>query len=109
VEVENPAWLDYPVWLKYYELEDDDTPENYDKWLAGLDPRDPLAKFYATIKVVEGKPVVGWVPDLGHERRKYTIMGKVNLNNPDPWIDIPLEAMATTPAKFFKVRVEKWP
>jgi len=101
--VEDPAALDYPEWLDYYGL--DDTQESYDAWLAGLDPDDPFDVFYASIKVENGVPFVWWHPDLGDELRKYTIMGKVNLTDPGPWIDIPPKDMPTTPARFFKVRV----
>ncbi|MCL1920354.1 MAG: InlB B-repeat-containing protein [Kiritimatiellaeota bacterium] len=98
----NPELLDYPVWLGYYGLAD--TPENYDKWLAGLDPTDPNVAFRARIEMRDGKPYVDWTPDLGG-LRSYTKEMKEHLS--DPWQPAPedLSTLPLTPSRFFRVRV----
>jgi len=78
------------------------TQDNYDKWLAGLDPNDPDARFYALIEMQNGEPVIGWEPDLGDEVREYTIEAKEKLTD-EKWLKYPLEIDGD--ARFFRVKV----
>ena len=97
--------MDYDAWL--FENKLSHSPEHYAQWL--VDPENPDAVFFALIEMRGGVPFVWWDPDLGDDVRKYTILGKENLTDPDPWDVIELEDLATTPARFFKVKVEKLP
>ena len=79
--------------------------ETYKQWL--VDPDNRNAVLVAMIEMVEGVPFVWPEPNLGEARRTYTVVGKVNLNDPDPWFVV--ENMATTRARVFKVKVERLP
>ena len=94
-------WMNFNAWRVYYGR--DDSTGMYDKWLAGLDPLDANAAFYATIEMCGNKPHVGWSPDLG-KLRGYTVMGKNDLSAPN-WDDIVPKDMLSISARFFKVRV----
>jgi hypothetical protein len=59
------------------------------------------------IEMVEGVPFVWPEPNLGKERRKYTIMGKEKLNDPE-WEDFTPEEKIPEGIRFFKVKVGKW-
>lgn len=53
-------------------------------YVAGTDPTDTNSVFTATIKMVDGAPVVEWSPKLGaaeEAQRRYTIYGKTNLTD----------------------------
>jgi len=103
-EFSTPELLDYQAWLGYYDLLD--SLENKSKWLAGLDPTDPNAKFRATIKMLGGVPYVDWFPNLGN-LRSYTKEMTENLS--DPWQLAPDDLSTLPPAssRFFRVRVEE--
>lgn len=75
----------------------------WDEWIAGTDPDDADDVLRPTIKFGDdGKPVVGWKPDLNEggtkSVRKYTVYGVENLG--DEWHE------ATDDDRFFKVGVE---
>ena len=65
-------------------------------FVAGLDPKDPNAKFIAKIDMIDGLPNVSWEPDLGDERN-YIVEGKENLDD-ENWLP------ANDTHKFFRVR-----
>lgn len=74
-------------------------------YVLGLDPRDPDARFLATIDIVDGQPVIGYkrIGAYGSEseigERTYTIEGKGSLN--DEW-------GAQSPGqRYFRVNVKK--
>ena len=92
-----PEVMNYAAWLALHgEI---DTPENKHKWITGLNPKDPGAKFLALIGFHEGQPSVKWEPDLG-SARVYTIQGKTNLTD-SCW-----HSPTNNASKFFRVKVE---
>ena len=92
------------AWLEREKI-NEGSDATFKQWL--VDPDNRNAVLVAMIEMVEGVPFVWPEPNLGETRRKYTVVGKVNLNDPDPWFVV--ENMATTSARFFKVKVEKLP
>ena len=77
----------------YPSLEDSDT-----------DPTDTNSLFTATIKMVDGAPVVEWSPKLSaaeEAKRKYTVYGKASLEPGEEWHS-PTNALD----RFYKVGVE---
>ena len=76
-------------------------------YVAGTDPTDPTSVFTASITfdAETGDPVIGWSPELSAAeatKRKYTILGKVRLND-DDWTEVDGDE---ADYNFFKVRVE---
>ena len=72
-------------------------------YVAGTDPTDTNSVFTAKVEMVDGLPVVTWVPKLstGEEsRRTYTIYGKTNLTD-KAW-----HSPTNQASRFFKVSVE---
>ena len=65
-------------------------------YVAGYDPNDPNADFRATIRIVNGLPVVEPDPDLG-DSRTYVIEGKPTLK--DDWSE------PDSVSRFFRIRV----
>ena len=66
-------------------------------FIAGLDPKDPNARFESRIDMVDGKPVVTPSPNLG-TNRVYTVEGKSSLSD-ETW-GVPDEN-----SRFFRVKV----
>lgn len=52
-----------------------------EEYIIGTDPTDPDSTFRAKIKIVDGKTVITYEPDL-LEERSYTTWGKKNLSAP---------------------------
>ena len=76
-------------------------------YVAGTDPTDPGSAFTASITfdAATGDPVIGWSPELSAAeaaKRKYTVFGKVRLNDAD-WTEVDGNE---ADYNFFKVRVE---
>lgn len=75
-----------------------------EEFIAGTDPTDPDSKFKAMIEMVNGIPVVTYVPDL-LEDRKYIKYGKKDISDPDePWVEV--KEGEESDYNFFKVSVE---
>ena len=75
-------------------------------FVAGTDPTDEKDVFTASVTMVDGKPVVGWTPELRPEeaaKRKYTTYGKVRLQDKQ-WVEVPVGHEKDY--NFFKVSVE---
>lgn len=75
-------------------------------YVAGTDPTDESDTFKALLAIVDGKPVITASPELDPAeavKRKYTTLGKVNLND-NQWVEVP--AGHESDYKFFKVTVE---
>jgi len=55
----------------------------WDDYVAGTDPTDPTSIFRTLIKIVDGKVVLDWSPNLnlGSTSRLYRVKGKVNLSD----------------------------
>jgi len=71
-------------------------------YVAGFDPSSPTGgEFVVSISMTNNIPCIKWTPDLG-ERRAYTIYGTETLV-PTDWQ--PVDDLAATAAKFFKVSV----
>ena len=70
-------------------------------YVAGLNPTNAASIFRAVISLENGKPVVGWEPDLNEggtkQERVYTVEGKANLT--DSW------APTNSASRFFRVKV----
>lgn len=74
------------------------------EYIAGTDPTDPDSAFSASIKIVDGKPVVTYSPDLLSER-KYIKLGKKDIGDPDEkWVEV--EEGKEGEYNFFKVTVD---
>ena len=104
-ELQEPEFYisSYDAWRIYYGL--GDTPENGDKWLAGLDPLDNTSVFHALIDINDGRPVVSWRPDL-REKRTYTLLASPTLDTPvAEWEEFATNNIPDT-MRFFKVRVD---
>lgn len=72
-------------------------------WLTGFDPADAEDReFVVSISVTNNVPCLSWKPDLGTSARRYTVYGTESLA-PLNWQ--PVEDLADTSAKFFKVTV----
>lgn len=72
-------------------------------WLTGFDPSDSEDReFVVSISVSNNVPCLSWKPDLGTSARRYTVYGTETLS-PQNWQ--PVEDLADTAAKFFKVTV----
>ena len=78
-----------------------------DEFLAGTDPSDDDSTFRATISLVDGRPVIGWQPDLNaggtRQVRRYTTYGKRTLLDRD-WTVVP--EGHESDFNFFKVEVD---
>ena len=96
-----PGTMNYETWLSYYNQSPSSDSET--KWVAGLNPTDPDAKFLTHIAMRDGKPALNWTPNL-NRLRTYTIEGRTELTS--PWFTIPPDQMPTTSARFFRVKVE---
>ncbi len=96
----NPAALDYEAWLEHYTL--DDTTAHHDAWIAGLDPLDTLSQFVILIEMINGKPSLSWLPDLG-ELRVYTLEAKEDLRDED-WIAVDPDNIPDN-VRFFRAHV----
>ena len=75
-------------------------------YVAGTDPTDETDQFQATVTIVDGKPVVGFSPELSAAeaaKRKYTTWGKVRLQDAE-WAVVPEGEESSF--NFFKVSVE---
>ena len=70
-------------------------------YVAGEDPTDAKSQLQVNIKIVDGKPVISWTPDMSaaEPKRHYTLMGKTNLNDA-AWV-IPMNDAH----RFYKVQV----
>ncbi len=68
-------------------------------FIAGLDPKDPNARFESRIDMVDGEPVVTPFPDLG-TNRVYTVEGRTSLSNTNEVWHAPDEN-----SRFFRVKV----
>ena len=112
--------MNYGAWLTLQGL--DGTPENKAQWL--IDPNDPNAIFSVKLEMRQDEssgqfhimssdppavvPHVEWAPDLG-DLRSYVVMTKTNLLE-GSWDDVApddVSALPSTPARFFRVRVEE--
>jgi len=74
-------------------------PNGYPLWqcyVAGLAPSDAESKLTASIEMVDGRPKVSVLPDLGSARR-YTVLGSADMSS---WSD------TNADGPFFKVRAE---
>ena len=72
-------------------------------YLAGFDPANPDdGEFAVSISVTNNVPYLEWKPNLGS--RTYTIYGTETLSSPN-WQ--PVDDLADTNAKFFKVKVSR--
>ena len=98
--------MPYNAWLDYYET--GHSLVNTNKWLMGLDPHDVNAAFLATIEMQDGKPYVGWIPNL-RGYRSYTVETKVDLSDrQEQWQDVApkdVPSLPPTSSRFFRVRV----
>ena len=85
--------------------ETDSDGDGYSAWaeyLAGTDPTNSESRFYATISMVDGSPVVGWCPTnaIDGVTNNYVIEGSSTLStNPADWVSPP-----DASARFFRVR-----
>lgn len=70
----------------------------WNEYVQGTDPTDPDDRFVVDIKIVDGKPVVTFTPDLG-DRRKYTLLGSADLKTWGP-------AEEGDGSRYFKVKVD---
>lgn len=73
-------------------------------YVAGTDPTDTNSLFTATIKMVDGAPVVNWSPKLSaaeEAKRKYTIYGRASLESGEDW-----HSPTNSLDRFFTVGVE---
>jgi len=88
---------DYSVWLAYYRVAD--TPENWGKWLAGLDPTNPKSQLVITsFSMSNGVPMITYSPS-NLPGRVYVYEGTTNLFNTNSWgTNIPSP-------RYFRVRV----
>ena len=106
------VWLDnYPVPLAkhsgdYEAFANDDASNGENKvwqcYVAGLDPTNATSHLLAAIDMLNGEPVVSWMPDLNeggtkHER-VYTVEGKTNLTDKS-W------GPTNEATRFFRVKV----
>ena len=75
-------------------------------YVAGLDPSEPKDKFIAKIKMIDGKSVVTWTPDLNEDGTKsvrmYKTWGKASLDAGE-WLEVTPENQDDM--RFFKVTV----
>ncbi len=101
----NPQALDYAAWLAHYDVAG--TPENFDKWIAGVNPQDSLDVFYARIHIINNQPAVSWIPNLGR-LRVYQIQAKTELSDAD-WRDISTDETTAPENRFFRVQVDLLP
>ncbi len=88
-----------------------------DCYIGGLDPTDPTDFFTVSIKMVDDKPVVTWLPDLNEggtkKERIYQVDTKTDLR--DAWelhelkdgeeFKAPFYGLPGDPRRFFRVRV----
>ena len=77
----------------------------WQEYVAGVSSTDKDAKFCAMLTFEDGQPKVSWTPELSPEeaeRRVYTTLGKVSLEDPD-WTPIDDNVKGYN---FFKVSVE---
>ncbi|MCL1909830.1 MAG: DUF5123 domain-containing protein [Kiritimatiellaeota bacterium] len=96
--------MPYDEWIDYFGL--DDTAASTNRWLAGLDPRDPNAAFLARIELRDGAPHIGWSPDLG-KWRAYEILASPTLGKPlTKWDAFAPDTPIPDNMRFFKVKVE---
>lgn len=70
-----------------------------DCYIAGLNPKDPNARFEARFDMVDGEPVVTPFPDLG-TNRVYTVEGKASLSDTNEVWHAP-----DGNSRFFRVKV----
>ncbi len=96
-------WIDqyYDDVTDYDAISNEDTDGDgmttYEEYISGTNPTDPNDRLLATIEMINEAPIIGWMPDLGAERR-YQVIGKQNL--PDPqW------GVTNANSHFFKVKV----
>lgn len=73
---------------------------HWECFVIGLDPASASARFVTTLEFVDGRPKIGWSPNLGDARR-YRIFGSTDLKS---WREIAVED--NSPYRFFKVAVE---
>lgn len=76
----------------------------YQSYVGGLDPTNELSVLAAKIEIIDDMPKITWTPQLPDEeaiKRKYTIYGKVTLDD-EEWQVVD----DTSGYKFFKVGVE---
>lgn len=67
-------------------------------YVAGLDPSDENSEFKADITITNGVPYITWTPSIPD--RKYTIMGKASLSDPE-WV-----TPTNSTHRFFKVMID---
>ena len=109
------AWLD-PYLAKYgkgdYEAAGQAKGANgralWESYVAGLDPENPTSQFTTSIEMINGRPVVHWIPALNGDRvrtgvRVYRVLGKIELSDKG-WT--PVENETNERYRFFKVTVE---
>lgn len=77
-------------------------------YVAGTDPIDVTSRFFASIEILDGKPVVRWNPALNGDRVKtgvriYSVYGKRELSD-ETWTIVDDESKGGY--RFFKVKVE---
>ena len=77
---------------------DGDGMSNYEEYVAGTDPNDPGSSFRLYIDMVDGKPEVRQVPNLG-SYRSYELEGKADLTD-EQW-----EPADESKHKFFRAKV----
>ena len=105
------SWLDthYPGNNGDYEAlaSSRDSSNGYLVWelyVIGFEnPSDPANRFTARVEMVDGQPVITWVPDLDGER-DYTLFGKPSLDVPE-WAELDPDNIDSS-MRFFKVSVD---
>ena len=79
-------------------------------YVAGLNPTNATDLFRAVISISDGRPVIGWTPDLNEggtkQERVYTIEGRSSLTEGD-WEELRIEngELKIGECRFFRVKV----
>ena len=83
----------------------------WQSYVAGLDPTDKNSTFRVNIEMVDGKPVVKWLPDLNangtRKEREYRVLGTQVLGTSVQWDDLTgCDDPGAEGYRFFKVSVQ---
>lgn len=77
------------------------------EYIAGTDPTDPDSLLRMDVRVIDGKPVFSWFPDL-EGARDYHLWAKRNLMDED-WEDVTgMAAPMDAGFQFYRVSVKSW-